>query len=486
MRLVRLIVLLLLWPAWASAQIITPGGGGAGTSGTITGGSCSNPQFMQAISTTGVPTCATPAGVAAPTGQYQTLQSDASSNPIWNTYVGIGEAPPATTALGIQMSGNPGGQAIKVDQNTNATQWAMQVTNPNNQGVAGVSFSAGTGGTLVTGSIGAYATSAPGTQSGAIAIVGGSNVAGIILDTVTGGSVNLEVNHVSIANVTSSGLFLSTPLAVGQGGTGVTTVPASGTILVGQGSAYGNRTLSNDCTITNTGAITCTKTNNVAFTALATAAVPLSIANGGRGSTTAPSVGQIDVASSTTAFTPVTMSNDCTITSGGAITCTRSGGTLLTSLFAPLTNPTAGQNNYFPFVGTTAGGNATAGNVGEMLTAAGTSQSLTTATPLTLISISLTAGDWDVWGAVYFTGAGAGNVSQYVASISTIANNVCVACVGSAQMVMGSGTMAGWGTMVPMQRVNITATTTYYLSGQATFASLASSGTGSIFARRVR
>lgn len=481
MRLVRLIVLLLLWPAWASAQIVTPGGGGVGTSGTITGGSCSNPQFMQAISTTGVPTCATPAGVAAPTGQYQTLQSDVSSNPIWNNFIGINEAPSSSYNLAISQ-GALIAAGVRVDQNTTNAQWAMQTSNAATAGQSGINLNAGgTTGTIAVGS-NTYA----GTYAGALYLSGGTSVAGVIVNAPTGGSVNLEVNNVSIANVSSSGLFLSTPLAAGQGGTGVTTVPASGTILVGQGSAYGNRTLSNDCTITNTGAITCTKTNNVAFTALATAAVPLSIANGGRGSTTAPSVGQIDVASSTTAFTPVTMSNDCTITSGGAITCTRSGGTLLTSLFAPLTNPTAGQNNYFPFVGTTAGGNATAGNVGEMLTAAGTSQSLTTATPLTLISISLTAGDWDVWGAVYFTGAGAGNVSQYVASISTIANNVCVACVGSAQMVMGSGTMAGWGTMVPMQRVNITATTTYYLSGQATFASLASSGTGSIFARRVR
>lgn len=41
--------------------------------------------------------------------------------------------------------------------------------------------------------------------------------------------------------------------------------------------------LSGDCTATSGGAITCTKTGGVAFSALATASVPLSIANGGNG-----------------------------------------------------------------------------------------------------------------------------------------------------------------------------------------------------------
>jgi hypothetical protein len=75
---------------------------------------------------------------------------------------------------------------------------------------------------------------------------------------------------------------------------------------------------------------------------------PVSVANGGRGSSTALVAGQIDIAQSATALAGVAMSGDATITSAGVITVTKSNGTALTSLFAPLTNPTNGQNNYAP------------------------------------------------------------------------------------------------------------------------------------------
>src|SRR5262245_50706963 len=150
------LLMLLLWPAWATAQITSPGGGNV-SSGTITGGSCTNPQFVQALSTSGVPTCATPAG----------------------------------------------------------------------------------GGALPTGNAGQF---------------------------------------------------------VGY--------PATGTT----GEA---ETLGGDATLSRTGAnaysITITKTSGTAFTGLATATIPLSVANGGRGNATAPSTNQILVASSATAFAPVTM-----------------------------------------------------------------------------------------------------------------------------------------------------------------------------------
>jgi hypothetical protein len=63
-------------------------------------------------------------------------------------------------------------------------------------------------------------------------------------------------------------------------------------------------------------------------------------ANGGRGSSVVPSAGQIDIGNAGgTAFTPVTLSNDCTLTSAGAITCTKSNGTAFgTGAFAAIAN----------------------------------------------------------------------------------------------------------------------------------------------------
>ena len=59
--------------------------------------------------------------------------------------------------------------------------------------------------------------------------------------------------------------------------------------------------------------------------------MPVSIANGGTGASTAPSSGQIVVGQSSTAYAPETVGGDCTISSSGSLTCTKTSGTA----FAP-------------------------------------------------------------------------------------------------------------------------------------------------------
>lgn len=74
----------------------------------------------------------------------------------------------------------------------------------------------------------------------------------------------------------------------------------------------------------------------------------------------------------------------------------------VTSVGAPLHNPTGGQNNYAPITGVTDGSNAAAGQVGEYVTtynevagiAPGTNQFVTI-----IPAYTLSAGDWDVWGS---------------------------------------------------------------------------------------
>jgi len=53
---------------------------------------------------------------------------------------------------------------------------------------------------------------------------------------------------------------------------------------------------------------------------------PLEIASGGRGSATAPTAGQFDVAQSATAFSAVTMSGDATLNASGAVTVSKISG----------------------------------------------------------------------------------------------------------------------------------------------------------------
>jgi hypothetical protein len=69
-------------------------------------------------------------------------------------------------------------------------------------------------------------------------------------------------------------LSASTPIAATSGGTGTATAPASGQVLVGNsaGTAFAPQTVSGDCTLSSAGSMTCTKTNGVALGTAATTA----------------------------------------------------------------------------------------------------------------------------------------------------------------------------------------------------------------------
>lgn len=140
-------------------------------------------------------------------------------------------------------------------------------------------------------------------------------------------------------------------------------------------------------------------------------------------------------------------------------------------------------------VGTTAVGNAIAGNVGEFASSyvalAGSPVALVTATSANVTSISLTAGDWDVEGNINFSG-----------TIATITSKRGAISVTSATMPTdGSEVWNGQqttvatfvdGVAIPRKRVNVSSTTTVYLVGQASFSAGAVSASGGITARRVR
>ena len=137
--------------------------------------------------------------------------------------------------------------------------------------------------------------------------------------------------------------------------------------------------------------------------------------------------------------------------------------------------------------GTSTNDNAAAGNVGEFVTShvnesSGVSMTNNVATDIT--SISLTAGDWDVFGNVSMINNGS-QLAQY---------GQCWASLTSATKPDNSLTAAMYGPTTTLQwvylaipplRVSIASTTTVYLSGQ-----MGSNGTitgsGTISARRVR
>lgn len=137
-------------------------------------------------------------------------------------------------------------------------------------------------------------------------------------------------------------------------------------------------------------------------------------------------------------------------------------------------------------VGTTTNDNAGAGFVGEIISSQVLSTSpvaLSNGTAANVTSISLTAGDWDVWG----NGAmlGASNISSGLCWTSltsaTLPNTALVSSFSDS-----AGGHSAFRAATPYQRVSLSSTTTIYLSVQAGFGSGSVGASGGIFARRVR
>lgn len=146
-----------------------------------------------------------------------------------------------------------------------------------------------------------------------------------------------------------------------------------------------------------------------------------------------------------------------------------------------------------PILGTNTNNSASAGYVGEYVTASrtfGSALTLTTATPANVTSISLTAGDWDVEGTSGIFGNSATAVNQFITSISTTsATHASIESPGSARVVFYSLTPFAYGaptTALSRVRLSLSSTTTVYLVSEAFFAVNSCTAFGSLTARRVR
>jgi hypothetical protein len=141
-------------------------------------------------------------------------------------------------------------------------------------------------------------------------------------------------------------------------------------------------------------------------------------------------------------------------------------------------------------VGTTTNNNANVGSVGEYVNStitSGSPVSLTSATSANITSISLTAGDWDVWGQVVPVPAGGTTITQTRGAIAT--TSAAIGAYGDVGSSLLSATQpiasASILTIVPM-RLSLSGTTTVFLVGQAIFTGSTCTAFGFISARRRR
>jgi hypothetical protein len=136
--------------------------------------------------------------------------------------------------------------------------------------------------------------------------------------------------------------------------------------------------------------------------------------------------------------------------------------------------------------GTTTNNNAQAGSDGEVITASASAVSLTTATSANVTSVSLTAGDWDVYSQVLVTPAGTTTTAGSMAGINSTTATLPASTDTSYVQVIFTGTGTNQSIQPGVKRISLSSTTTEYLVVNQTFAISTCTAQGSITARRVR
>lgn len=139
--------------------------------------------------------------------------------------------------------------------------------------------------------------------------------------------------------------------------------------------------------------------------------------------------------------------------------------------------------------GTTTTDSASTGYVGEYVSSQVTAgvTGLTSTVAYNATSISLTAGDWDVSGAIFVNQGSGTTLSLVQASINTTSATNQGATTGYCTYLNATfATSSGLGAPVPTLRLSLSATTTVYLVVAATFAVSTAGAGGFLRARRVR
>jgi hypothetical protein len=155
--------------------------------------------------------------------------------------------------------------------------------------------------------------------------------------------------------------------------------------------------------------------------------------------------------------------------------------------FSSLTNNPAANPIYISsptnLTGVTDGSNAPAGYVGEFLSVSFSAFAITSGTTVNMTSLSLTAGDWDVWLSIDAIVNATATQAYAIMSMSTTSGTHDFTAGRSARQVVMANSFPA--SVCPMARFNLTATTTVFAVGQAVAANL-SPVNGTLMARRRR
>lgn len=136
---------------------------------------------------------------------------------------------------------------------------------------------------------------------------------------------------------------------------------------------------------------------------------------------------------------------------------------------------------------------AIAGNIGEYMEAirtSGSAVSLTSGTPANITTLTLTPGEWDVFGVIEFAPAATTSVTELLSGTNT--TSATVGTLGTYQRIVTAAQVPGSALRnaiaAPVYRISVGAgtTTTVYLIARATFTVSTCTAYGDLRARRVR
>jgi len=139
-------------------------------------------------------------------------------------------------------------------------------------------------------------------------------------------------------------------------------------------------------------------------------------------------------------------------------------------------------------VGTTLADNANAGSIGEFLSNSTTGTGITSGNTVNATSLSLTAGDWDVWGQALFIPTAGSIVVGLNAGLGTVSATLpSPPAAIELGITLATGAAGTTGLNVTGTRFNVSTTTTVFLTAEANSVTVASASVnGYIFARRRR
>jgi len=241
--------------------------------------------------------------------------------------------------------------------------------------------------------------------------------------------------------------------------------------ITGNAATVSNATLTTALTV-NTGTLTLTaNAANTSVLTVGAGAVSVSGSNTGDQTTVSGNAGTATALQNARTIGGVSFDGTANIT-----VSTATGGFTVSG--GNLTTPN--------IVGSDGTADAAAGCVGQVITATGTGVNVVSGTDVTVATVALPAGDWDLYGAVTLNPGATTSITRQYGSISTTTNSVNFAeatSTNQAAYVPGAITLRY---TVPMVRVLVPASANYFLTHSVIFTASAMSSGGKIVARRRR